>query len=103
MNGQTNSRKAMMRHRFLEALDLCAVPAMALAIAIASTQSGGQGRERNLDRNADAVAVREVMMRLTGLHYGNAQGVSTMSDGRSAWNLLNPREAPTPTVPDFRF
>jgi hypothetical protein len=93
----------MIRRRFLEALDLCAVPVLALAMAIASTQSGGQGRERSPDRNADSVAGREVMIRLTSLPYGDAQGTSTMSDGRSARDLLKPRQAPSPTVPDFRF
>ena len=89
----------MIRRRFLEGLDLCAVPVMTLAMALASTQSGGQGRERNLRRTAGG----EVMMQLTGLPDGDAQRTSTMPDARSDRNLVNPRQAPPPTVPDFRF
>lgn len=93
----------MIRHRLLEALDLCAVPVMALALAIASTQSGAPGRQRNFDRKAGVAAGGEVMMRLTDLPYGDAQGASTLPDARSARNGLNPRQAPPPTASDFRF
>jgi hypothetical protein len=93
----------MIRRRLLEALDLCAVPVMALALIIASTQSGAPGRARNLDRKAGAAAGSEVVLRLTDLAYGDAQGASTLSDARGARNGLNPRQAPTPRVPDFRF
>lgn len=93
----------MIRRRLLEALDLCAVPVMALALVIASTQGGAPGRERNLDRTAGAAAGGEVMMRLTDLPYGHAQGASAMPDRRSARNGLNARQAPTPPAPDFRF
>jgi hypothetical protein len=93
----------MIRRRFPEILDLYGVPVMALAMAIASTQSGGQGRGRNLDGKADAVAARDVMIRSTGLPYGEAPFASTMSEDQSAQNGLNPRHAPAPTVPEFRF
>jgi hypothetical protein len=93
----------MIRRHLLEALDLCAVPVTALALVIASTQNGAPGRERNLDRKAGAAADREVMIRLTDLPYGDAQDASTMPDARGARNGLNPRQAPPPTAPDFRF
>ena len=93
----------MIRRRLLEALDLCAVPVMALALVIASTQGGAPDRERNFDRKAGVAAGGEVMMRLTDLPYGDAQGALTMPDRRSARNGLNPRQVPTPTAPDFRF
>lgn len=95
----------MIRRRLLEALDLCAVPVMALALVIAFTQSGAPGRERNFDRKAGAGATAggEVMMPLTDLSYGDAQGTLTMPDRRSARNGLNPRQAPPPMAPDFRF
>jgi hypothetical protein len=93
----------MIRRRLLEALDLCAVPVMALALVIASTQSGAPGRERNLDRKAGAAPGGAGMVRWTDLPYGDAQGASTPPDARSAQNGLNPHQAPTPRVPDFRF
>jgi hypothetical protein len=93
----------MIRRRFLEVLDLCGVPVMALAIAIAAAQSGGQGRGGFLDRTADAVAARELMLRSTGLPYGEAPFASTMSEDQNAQNGLNPRHAPAPTVPEFHF
>ena len=93
----------MIRRRFLEALDLCAVPVMALALVIASTQGGAPDRERTLSRKAGAAAGGEVMMPLTDLPYGDAQDTLTMPDRRSARNGLNPRQAPPPTAPDFRF
>jgi hypothetical protein len=93
----------MIRRRFLEVLDLCGVPVMALAVAIASTQTGGQGRAGSLDRKADAVAVREVMLRSTGLPYGQTPGTSTIPESRSVRNGLGPRHAPAPMAPEFRF
>jgi hypothetical protein len=93
----------MIRRRFLEILDLCGVPVMAFAMAIAATQSGGQSRGSDLDRKADAVTAREVMLRSTGLPYGEAPYTSAMSEDRSARNGLGPRHAPASTVPDFRF
>ena len=93
----------MIRRRFLEMLDLCGVPVMAFAMAIAATQSGGQSRGSGLDRKADAVAAREVMLQSTSLPYGEAPFASTILEDRSARNGLGPRHAPAPTVPEFRF